>query len=658
MVKKKLNKRSGTEAPVEKSNLSPMPDISFFDPLKIKGSKKSDIASVEGPMLATLSNKPFDDKDWVFEIKWDGYRAMSSISRNRVKLYSRNQKILNDTFKSIVDSLKKLPFEALFDGEIVVIDSSGRSDFSRLQKYIKEGIGNIVYYVFDVIYYEGYSLIDVPLFKRKQLLEKILPSLSHIRISRYIEKTGKSFFKTAIANGLEGIIAKKSSSKYFPLKRSRDWLKIKSKHSREVVIGGFIRPVNGRKAATSFAVGIYKGNKFIYIGNIGSGFSDNELRDLSEKLLERTIPSSPFYNTRTLPQHMAWVSPELVAEVRYSQITPGGMMRHPVFIRLREDKDPMEVIDEISDNTGAVQKAAAKVNLKNYRGRLSNLNKVFWEDAGYTKGDLVNYYYKISEFILPHIIGRPQSLHRHPDGIKGESFFQKDVNFKVPSWINTISITNREKKKDIHYLVCTDMDTLIYMANLGCIELNPWLSRIESIDCPDYIVMDLDPLETGFKSVIKVALKIKEILDIIDVKGFIKTSGATGMHIFIPLGAKYDYGQALNFAKILAILIHRKIPALTSIERSPKKRRNKVYIDFLQNRKGQTIASAYSVRPRSLAPVSAPLHWDELIPGLDPGKFNIISMVNRLDQYGDIWKDIFLHSTDLVKVLPRIEELL
>lgn len=601
-------------------------------------------------MLATLCDKPFDDKDWIFEIKWDGYRAMASTDRNDIKLYSRNHKILNDIFKPIVESLQKIPCTALFDGEIVILDSQGRSDFSKLQKYIKEGTGNLVYYIFDIIYYENYSLVDVPLIERKKLLEKILPPLPNIKISGHIEKTGISFFEASKVNDLEGIIAKKASSKYLPLKRSRDWLKIKSKHTHEVVIGGFALSERGGRIAGSLAVGIYKDNKLTYIGNIGSGFKVNELNKLTERLNEIIISSSPFYNKQSVPKSIIWVKPEIVAEVQYSQLTPKGIMRHPVFKRLREDKDPGEVI------SGTFEEKTLLANKIEYRGTISNPDKVFWEEPTYRKVDLLNYYFDVSDFILPHLNGRPQSLHRHPDGIKGESFFQKDINFKAPTWIETMTVENKEKKKDIHYLVCTDRDTLMYMVNLGCIEINPWLSRVKSIDYPDYIVIDLDPFEIGFKSVIKVALKVKDVLDILDIKGFIKTSGATGIHILIPLGRDYDYGQALKFAKILSILIHRKIPSLTSVERSPSKRHGKVYIDFLQNRKGQTVASAYSVRPRPGAPVSAPLHWGELDHGLDPLSFNIKDMVSRLGKYGDIWKDIYHHHTDLEEILPRIEE--
>ncbi|MFC2159925.1 DNA ligase D [Actinomycetota bacterium] len=607
-------------------------------------------------MLAASFSKPFDDNEWVFEIKWDGYRAMANIDEGNVRLYSRNNKILNDRFRPVVDSLQKLPYDAIFDGELVVVDSQGRSDFSKLQKYIKDGTGNIVYYVFDIVYYENYRLTAVPLIERKKILESILPPLPYIKISRHIENTGISFFKTAQENGLEGIVAKKASSKYLPSKRSTDWLKIKTKYSHEAVIGGFTGPDKGVKSAASFAVGVYKGKKLIYIGNIGSGLKDNEAKNLYDKLKDMTIPSSPFSNSQAVPRSIIWVKPEIVAEVQYSQLTPSGMMRHPVFKRLREDKDPIEAIDETFDDIDIVSKVSPSSTRRNYKGTLSNLDKIFWEDPGYTKGDLIDYYFKVSEFILPHLIGRPQSLHRHPDGIKGESFFQKDINFKAPSWIKTMTIENKEKKKDIHYLVCNDLDSLIYMANLGCIEINPWLSRADSIDYPDFIVIDLDPFEIEFKSVIKVALRAKEVLDILDIKGFIKTSGATGMHIFIPIGKNYDYGQTLNFAKILAILIHRKIPSLTSIKRSPERRHNKVYIDFLQNRKGQTIASAYSVRPRPGATVSAPLFWDEVTDRLDPSKFNIKNMIKRLDKYGDIWKEILLYPIDLEDILPRIEE--
>jgi bifunctional non-homologous end joining protein LigD len=292
-----------------------------------------------------------------------------------------------------------------------------------------------------------------------------------------------------------------------------------------------------------------------------------------------------------------------------------------------------------------------------YKGTLSHPGKIFWPDEGYSKKDLFDYYREVSGIILPHIIGRPQSLHRHPDGIKGESFFQKDISFKPPSWIQTFLVSDKDKPKDIHYLVCRDIDSLLYMANLGCIEINPWLSRVENINRPDFIVIDLDPTDTDFSKVVSTALKTKEILEMLDIEGFIKTSGATGLHIYIPTGSKYDYDQAQQFTNMLAIVIKRKIPGISSIERSPRKRQGKVYLDYLQNRKGQTIAAPYCIRPRPGAPVSTPLFWDELEDLKDPAVFNIKNIFKRLEKYGDIWKEIYKKGLDMEKVLSNIQEL-
>jgi bifunctional non-homologous end joining protein LigD len=605
-------------------------------------------------MLATLTDKSFDRDGWIFEIKWDGYRALAQIASGSIKIYSRNLRDFTDKFDSIKKSLGKIPYDIVLDGEIIITDSQGRSDFSGLKKYLKTGNGNPVYYVFDLLYINGYSLVEVPLLQRKILLEKVLPGLPDIKISSHIDKTGKGFFVQARENGLEGIMAKKADSPYEPSARSKNWLKIKVKHTQDIVIGGYIkRP--GNKSFKSIVAGIYKNKKLTHIGNIGSGFNQDRARMLFDRLKKITTAKSPFSMKIRDSQDIIWVEPEIVAEVQFSQWTPDGFLRHPVLKTIRDDKQPLQVVKEsVLDNAMDGPGAAPKTG---YRGKLSHPDKIFWPDEGYSKKDLFEYYREVSEFILPHISGRPQSLHRHPDGINGESFFQKDISFKPPSWIETFLVSDKEKPKDIHYLVCKDIDSLLYMANLGCIEINPWLSRVEEIERPDFIVIDLDPTDTGFSKVISTAIKVREVLGMLGIKSFIKTSGATGLHIYIPTGSKYDYSQSLQFANMLAIVTKRRIPGISSIERSPRKRQGKVYLDYLQNRMGQTIAAPYCVRPRPFAPVSTPLFWDELEDLKDPAVFNIKSIFKRLEKYGDIWKDIYNKNLDMEKVLSNIQEL-
>lgn len=286
--------------------------------------------------------------------------------------------------------------------------------------------------------------------------------------------------------------------------------------------------------------------------------------------------------------------------------------------------------------------------------KLTNLKKIFWPDEGWTKGDLIDYYDRIATIILPYLVDRPESMNRHPNGILGKSFYQKDVDHKVPSWLETLPITSQEDGKTRNFLLCQNKDSLLYMANLGCIEINPWNSRKKHLDHPDYIVIDLDPEDLSFSFVCETALAVKKVLDQYEIFGLPKTSGATGIHIYIPLGANYEYEQARNFAKILATLVHREVPEFTSIERSPSKRQKKVYVDYLQNAKGQTLAAPYSLRPRSKAPVSTPLEWGELENQFLPEKFNIKSIFSRLKEKGDLFRPILERENNIKKILEKM----
>jgi bifunctional non-homologous end joining protein LigD len=283
------------------------------------------------------------------------------------------------------------------------------------------------------------------------------------------------------------------------------------------------------------------------------------------------------------------------------------------------------------------------------------VDKVYWPKDGYTKGDLIEYYKTMGPLMLPYLADRPENLNRHPHGIEGESFYQKDVGDKLPDWIKTFAFFSESNQKDINYLVCNDLDTLLYMANLGCIEINPWLSRTTSIDKPDYCVIDLDPEDIGFEEVIKAAQTVHQVLDGLGVDSYCKTSGATGLHIYIPLGAKYSYDQSRQFAQIVATMVNQILPRTTSLERSPRKRQKRIYLDYLQNRHGQTLASAYSVRPKPGATVSTPLEWSEVKKGLKASQFTIKNIAKRVEKKGDLWKPVLGKGIDLAKVLKTLE---
>ncbi|MFP4679333.1 MAG: DNA ligase D [Chitinispirillaceae bacterium] len=625
----------------------------------LEDAPRSDFTGPVRPMLAQLVEKPFDKEGWLFEIKWDGYRAVAECLHGAVGLYSRNGKSFIDHYPPVARDLGNLQFEAVFDGEIVVLDSEGRSDFGALQNYRSNPRGVLVYYVFDLLYFEGHDLTGLPLHKRKRLLRSVLPELDHIKYNAHIEKTGKAFYESAKKLGLEGIVAKESGSPYITNSRSWHWRKIKIVKQQEAVIGGFTEPKGGRKGLGSLVVGVYENDRLNYIGNVGGGFSDAQLVEIREKLNEMITGRCPFKEKLPRQEQVHWIRPELVCMVKFSDWTDDGIMRHPVFLGFREDKNPQSVVREIPSKPQprfAPMTKEQKLNIDSKPVSVTNADKVYWPDENITKGEMINYYRTVAEWILPHLRDRPQSLHRFPDGIKGKHFFHKDME-TVPEWVETVTVESGEGKDNIRYLVCQDEASLIYIANLGAIEINPWVSRISSLDYPDVMVIDLDPLECPFFYVVEAAKAVHTVLNQIDIPHYVKTSGATGLHVFTPLQARYTYDQSRQFAMLVCMLVNKELPSITSLERLPSKRKGKVYLDYLQNTKGKTMASAYSLRPRPGAPVSAPLHWDEVNKNLDPFNYNMQTMTKRLEELGDLWRPVLGKGIDMSAALERLKKL-
>ncbi|MGB8492258.1 MAG: DNA ligase D, partial [Bacteroidales bacterium] len=465
------------------------------------------------------------------------------------------------------------------------------------------------------------------------------------------------------------VMAKDPASIYTPGKRTESWLKIKAIQKQEVLICGYTLPQGSRKYFGSVIMGVYEGERLKYAGNCGTGFTDMSLKDLHQKFEKLKTGKCPFSQTPELSWAKGkpvWLKPELVASIKFMEWSGEGLMRMPVFMGLREDKDPREVVKESEEeksramDAGVDKTKPAKdkaIIVSGKKLRLTNISKIYWPDEGYTKGDLISYYMSIRRFILPYLKNRPQSLNRHPGGITGESFYHKDMDTDlIPKWIKTVRMESGSHSGGINYLICNDVATLVYMVNLGCIEINPWHSTWSKPEYPSYMVLDLDPGEISFTEVTNTALVIKEICDEIKIPCFPKTSGATGIHVYIPLGSKYNYEQAKTFAEILASLAHNRLPSTTSVERPVSKREDKVYIDFLQNRKGQTIAAPYSVRPQALATVSAPLSWKEVNNRLSPEMFTIKNVEKRLEKAGDLWQPVLKQGISLAKALKAIEK--
>lgn len=619
--------------------------------VSLKKLPKEKMPTIVHPMLGVLVDKPFDREGWLFEIKWDGYRALAFVKKSEVDLYSRNQKSFNELFHTLLKELKELKVEAILDGEVVILDPSGKPQFQLIQNYQKTGKGQLVYYVFDILHLNGHNLRQLPLTERKEILKTLLAKTERhqVHYSDHIENRGTALFKEASRKQLEGIMAKNGQSTY-QMKRSSDWLKIKTHLEQEVVIGGFTQPRRSRKKFGALLIGVFENNKLNYVGHVGGGFSAKLLDEVFAKMTPLIQKTCPFENPPKPNMPVTWIKPQLVCEVSFAEWTKEGIMRQPIFQGLRIDKKAREVVKESETPT---EKVVKKTHADS---ELTHPDKVLWKEEGYTKKDLIDYYDTVSPYILPYLKNRPLVLHRFPNGIDEEGFYQKNMEHELPSWIKTIKI--QHENKVVNYLMVQNKKTLLYVANLGSIDMNPFHSKFDNLDRPDYFVIDLDPENISFESVVEVAQEIHEVLEAIGVKGYCKTSGGRGLHIVIPLHAQYSYDTIKKYAEILVAIVHKRLLKITSLERMPEKRQKKVYLDILQNGPTKTIVSAYSVRPRPHAPVSTPLEWKEVKAGLDPLEFTIRTMFKRLDKVGDLFKPILGKGINLEKSLKKLEGLM
>lgn len=684
-----LNKRGDIKAASDKNKKGKK---TLTDNFSTEG-KIAKFPSRLSPMLATLVDKPFDKEGWQYEIKWDGYRAVAFCNKDKVELKSRNDKSFNEKFYPVHKAVQQWNINAVVDGEVVVLDEDGKSNFGALQNWRSEADGEIYFYVFDLLWINGRGLMQIPLSERRTILEEIIPESNIIRLSENFDVSGIEFFEAAKKMGLEGIIAKRSDSTYSPGNRSKEWLKIKANKRQEMVIGGYTKNEDSSKAFSSLLLGVYENGKLIYTGKVGTGFNNKQQTEMLKQFKPYIIKTPPFTEIPVInkpsrfrhdPPHAAavWMKPELVCEVSYTEMTTDGIMRHPSFEAMRIDKQAKDVTKEIAVklndiklNKGkkpeAILKTAGKRDRKTFLNpsdetqvrevcgheiKFNNLNKLYWPKEKITKRDMLNYYYQAAPYILPYLKDRPQSMNRHPNGIDGKSFYFKNVTGTAPDWIETFDYKSDSDNRLRKYLVAKDEASLLYMATLGCIEMNPWLSKVETEDFPDWCIIDLDPAENTFKQVIEAANVTRDILENMGVKSYPKTSGSTGIHIYIPLGAKYTYEQSKEFARIIATLVQKEIPKYTSIERIVKARKGKMYLDFLQNRPQATVAAPYSLRPKPGATVSMPLHWEEVKKGLKMSDFTIHNAIERVKSVGDIFKPVLGKGINLEKVINKFNK--
>jgi len=669
-------------------------------PQELDGARKSAMPGKVGFMLASTVERPFSDPSWLFEIKWDGVRTLARLEDGALKLISRNGIDVTKQYPELVELPKIVSArEAILDGEIVALDEKGHSGFARLQQrmHVRAPAPTLVaqvpvtYYLFDLLYLDGYDLRHVPLLQRKEFLRILLHAGNRVRFSDHQIAQGKELYELAGANGLEGIIGKRSDSLYGE-GRSNSWVKIKQTTTIDAVIGGWTEPRSPGLRFGALLLGLYEGEKLRFIGHVGSGFDGNTQESIGRMLKERAVPLCTFEKIPDANEPEHWVKPELVARVKYSEWTPDRRLRHPVFLGLRNDARPQdltwksevqaakagapplparspnvvsapEVVGKVLTEKARIENElfkgtaeSAVVEIDGKRMRWSNLNKVYWPESGYTKRDLLAYYYRMADCILPFLRNRALVLRRYPDGIKGQSFFQKDVREGIPDWLETVAIGSEEKGQDIHYVVANDLASLLFLTSLGCIDHNPWSSRIDSIEHPDYFFFDLDPSdETDFSVVLTIARALHRKLEDIGVAPFLKTSGATGFHLYIPVEPVYSYAQLRTFAEVVARMVSAEHPNLVTHERMVAKRpKGRVLIDVHQNATGKPLAAPYVVRAFPRAPVSAPVSARELKPNLVAEKFNIKTMPARVEEKGDLWTDFWSNRLKLEDVMDEL----
>ncbi|HUP00380.1 MAG TPA: DNA ligase D [Gemmatimonadota bacterium] len=622
-------------------------------------------------MLARSRVRPFSKPGWLFEPKLDGYRMLAGRSPAGVKLLLRNGGDATRTFPELAAALGLLPFDRfILDGEVLVQDEAGLPSFQALQKRGRlERPADIrlaarrlpaTYYAFDLLAACGRDIRGLPLGERKRMLRSILPPRGPIRYVEHFEERGEELFERARALGFEGILCKAAASHY-QAGRSDAWLKVRADRTAEFVVVGYTRPQGSRAGFGALHLAGYRSGELVYAGRAGSGLREADLRNLRAVLDGRARPGPPCSGALpTGPDHH-WVEPQIVCEVRYREWTEDGLLRQPVFLRIRDDKQPLDcVLPETAPESTDVVLPALDAGEPDHREdpeSATNPEKIFWPGEGYTKGDLFQYYRRIAGRLLPYLRGRPLVLTRFPDGIEGKSFYQKNAPEFVPDWIRTETIHSESSEREIDYFVCDDLPSLLYLVNLGTIPLHLWHSRVGSLGTPDWCILDLDPKGAPFENVVEVGRMIHRLCKAVRLPNFVKTSGSTGLHVLIPLDGRVDYEGSRALAELLARVVVRERPDIATIERVVSAREGKVYVDFLQNLRGQLIAAPFSVRPLPGAPVSTPLRWREVRPGLDVRRFTIASVPRRLARMReDPMRPVLTEKPDLAAALDRLRE--
>jgi len=627
----------------------------------LKPSKPADLPNIS-PMLAQIGKgEPPSGPDWLYEIKWDGVRAICYIQNGRVRLVSRN----GNTMERQYPELSILPHHirattAILDGEIAVLNDRGLPSFELLQSRINVAEAGaiatlsrnlpVVIFLFDLLYLDGRDLRGEPLLERKRLLKEILQPTEVIRYSEHFPGAGAELLEAAKAQGLEGVIAKRASS-FYESRRTSDWIKFKLTTSAEFVLCGMIK--GEREPFGALALGIYDHGKLKWAGNVGTGFDRRKMDAIHARLAPLATEKCPLEPEKDLPKKgVVWTRPELVCEVRFSNWTDDGKLRAPVWIGLRPDIDPQECTRDEPEERKVLldpSKAEETLTIGTHRLKFTNLNKPYYPKDGIAKRDLLNYYDAVAPLILPHLKDRPLSLKRYPNGIDADFFFQKAIAAAFPKWLHTADADG------IEYVIGDDRATLLFLVNLGCIDHNPWMSRIGSLDHPDYLLIDLDPQQCSYEKIVEAAFVVKAKLDLAELDSYPKTTGGDGMHIFVPLAARYSYEQVRSLAELLSTLVAAQRPDLFTTPRAVAKReKGKVYFDWQQIARGKTISAPYVLRAYPGAPVATPLAWREVTPRLRPDQFHIRNVLARFDRVGDLFAPVLASPQQIEPALQKL----
>ena len=617
------------------------------------------------PMLAT-PGEAFSRPDWVFEIKYDGYRLLAGKEHGEVKLISRNSNDFTAVFPEVVETLAALPYDDfLLDGEVVVHDAEGLPSFAGLQQRGRltraADIGRAAvqwpatFYAFDMLLFGDYDLRRLPLVERKRLLAKLLPSAGPIRISEHIEGAGEAMFEQLKQMNLEGIVAKRADSPYTG-RRSPDWVKVSARSNDDFAVVGYTPPRSGRTGFGALLLAQRGADGWVYAGRVGGGFGAREL-EATTKRLEAAKEGPPPRDPERITG-ARWIEPAFVVEVQFKQRSANGRLRQPTFIAIRDDKEPEDCWMP-GEEKPLPEKPALKARPAAAVVKVTNADKVFWPDEGLTKGDLVAYYRAVAKWMLPYLADRPLVLTRYPDGIDGKSFYQKDAPVYAPDWIRLETLWSEGSEREIRYFVIENEEGLAYIANMAAIPLHIWSSRVSSLQYPDWCILDLDPKGAPFTDVIKVARAIHALCEQVELPHFIKTSGSTGLHVLIPLGARYRHEQSRALAELLANYVVAQLPEIATVERQLDARGGKVYVDYLQNGHGRLLVAPYSARTVPSAAVSMPITWKQVTPRLDMHRYNLRTAPAMLEkQKVDPFGELFAQAADLDRSLMLLSEVM